>query len=30
MGVNPIQNGQLTRDEIEKAEADPIYRLQVS
>ena len=23
MGVNPIQNGQLTREEIEKAEADP-------
>jgi hypothetical protein len=23
MGVNPIQNGQLTREEIERAEADP-------
>jgi hypothetical protein len=30
MGANPIQNGQLTREEIEKAEADPVYRLQVS
>jgi hypothetical protein len=30
MGVNPIQNGQLTREEIEKAEADPSYRMQVS
>jgi len=27
MGVNPIQNGQLTREEIEKAEKDPNYRL---
>lgn len=30
MGVNPIQNGQLTREEIEKAEGDPNYRLKVS
>ena len=30
MGVNPIQNGQLTKEEIEKAEADPSYRLKVS
>lgn len=30
MGVNPIQNGQLTREEIEKAEADPNYRLKLS
>ncbi|MHA6296971.1 DUF1013 domain-containing protein [Devosia sp. CAU 1758] len=30
MGVNPVQNGQLTRDEIEKAEADPNYRMKVS
>jgi len=30
MGVNPIQNGQLTREEIEKAEADPAYRMKVS
>ncbi|MEO7221801.1 MAG: cell cycle transcriptional regulator TrcR [Devosia sp.] len=30
MGVNPIQNGQLTREEIEKAEADPTYRMKVS
>jgi len=30
MGVNPIQNGQLTREEIERAEADPNYRLKVS
>ena len=29
MGVNPIQNGQLTREEIEKAEADPDYRMQI-
>ncbi|WDR04898.1 DUF1013 domain-containing protein [Devosia rhodophyticola] len=30
MGANPIQNGQLTREEIEKAEADPNYRLALS
>ncbi|RYH01312.1 MAG: DUF1013 domain-containing protein [Alphaproteobacteria bacterium] len=30
MGANPIQNGQLTREEIEKAEADPSYRLKLS
>lgn len=30
MGVNPIQNGQLTREEIEKAEADPNYRMKIS
>lgn len=30
MGANPIQNGQLTREEIEKAEADPNYRLKIS
>lgn len=30
MGANPIQNGQLTRDEIEKAEADPAYRMKMS
>lgn len=30
MGVNPIQNGQLTREEIEKGEADPDYRLKLS
>lgn len=30
MGVNPIQNGQLTREEIEKAENDPSYRLKLS
>jgi hypothetical protein len=30
MGVNPIQNGQLTREEIEKAEADVNYRMKVS
>jgi hypothetical protein len=29
MGVNPIQNGQLSREEIEKAEADPEYRMKV-
>ncbi|NOZ32813.1 MAG: DUF1013 domain-containing protein, partial [Alphaproteobacteria bacterium] len=26
-GINPIQNGQLTRAEIEKGETDPAYRL---
>ena len=30
MGVNPLQNGQLTREEIEKAEADPDYRMKIS
>jgi hypothetical protein len=30
MGVNPIQNGQLSREEIEKAEADSSYRLKLS
>jgi len=30
MGVNPIQNGQLTREEIEKAEGDASYRLKLS
>lgn len=30
MGVNPIQNGQLTREEIDKAEADPHFRMTVS
>ena len=30
MGVNPVQNGQLTREEIEKAEKDPNYRMKVS
>ena len=30
MGVNPLQNGQLSRDEIEKAEADPAYRMKIS
>lgn len=30
MGVNPIQNGQLTREEIAKAEDDPNYRMKVS
>jgi len=30
MGVNPIQNGQLTREEIERAEKDPSYRMKVS
>ena len=29
MGVNPMQNGQLTREEIEKAEADPEYRMKL-
>jgi hypothetical protein len=26
-GLDPISNGQLTRDEIQRAEADPAYRL---
>jgi hypothetical protein len=30
MGVNPIQNGQLTREEIALAEANPNYRMKVS
>jgi len=30
MGVNPIQNGQLTREEIEKAEGNPNYRMVLS
>ncbi|MDR3473204.1 MAG: DUF1013 domain-containing protein [Devosia sp.] len=30
MGVNPVQNGQLTREEIAKAEADPEYRMKMS
>lgn len=30
MGVNPIQNGQLTREEIAKAEGDANYRMKVS
>lgn len=30
MGVNPIQNGQLTKEEIERGEADPNYRLKLS
>ncbi|HZY67345.1 MAG TPA: cell cycle transcriptional regulator TrcR [Devosia sp.] len=30
MGVNPVQNGQLTREEIERAENDPNYRLKIS
>ena len=30
MGVNPIQNGQLTREEIKEGEADPSYRMKMS
>src|SRR3569623_1714111 len=30
MGVNPIQNGQLTREEFLAAEADPDYRMKLS
>ena len=30
MGVNPIQNGQLTREEIAAAEANPAYRMKLS
>ena len=29
-GVDPITGGQLTREEIEKGEADPEYRLKIS
>src|SRR5690606_33265636 len=29
-GVNPVQNGQLTREEIARGEADQNYRLKVS
>jgi hypothetical protein len=29
VGYDPIANGQLTRDEIVKGEADPSYRLQI-
>lgn len=28
-GLDPIQAGQLTREELEKAEADPAYRMKV-
>ena len=30
MGADPIQSGQLTREEISKGEADPNYRLKLS
>ncbi|GHA38105.1 hypothetical protein GCM10007989_37540 [Devosia pacifica] len=30
MGANPLQNGQLTREEIQKGEANPAYRLRMS
>lgn len=30
MGASPLQNGQLSREEIEKGEADPNYRLKIS
>lgn len=30
MGASPINNGQLTREEISKAEADPDYRMKMS
>jgi hypothetical protein len=29
-GLDPIQTGQLTREEIEKGVADPDYKLQLS
>ena len=29
-GLDPVSNGQLTREEIEKAQADPDYRLKMS
>lgn len=28
-GADPVQNGQVTRSEIEKAEADPAYRMKL-
>lgn len=30
MGANPVQNGQLTREEISRGEADSAYRLKLS
>ncbi|HEY8595509.1 MAG TPA: cell cycle transcriptional regulator TrcR [Devosiaceae bacterium] len=30
MGANPIQNGQLTREEITRAEANPAYRMKMA
>ena len=29
-GMDPIASGQLSRDEIKRAEADPAYRLKVA
>ena len=29
-GLDPITTGQLTREEIEKAQANPDYRLQIA
>ncbi len=29
-GINPITNNQLTREELDKAQADPEYRMQLS
>lgn len=29
-GLDPLQTGQLTREEVQKAEADPNYRLQLA
>ena len=29
-GMDPVTNGQLTRDEIAKAEADPNYRMKLN
>ena len=29
-GMDPVQRGELTREEIEKAEADPSYRMKIS
>ncbi len=29
-GMDPVSSGQLTRDEIERAQADPAYRLRVA
>ncbi len=29
-GMDPVQRGELTREELEKAEADPSYRMKIS
>ena len=29
-GFDPVSNGQLTREELDKAQADPDYRLKIA